>query len=67
MQKNSEKHENDMQPKGRPVIIPYIYTVSHNLKSTPQKYNAHVVRSSANKLVSLCQKINCVHKECKQQ
>lgn len=41
--KNSEKHHNDMQPKNRVVIIPYISRVSHNLVGAAQKYRVCVV------------------------
>ncbi|CAN7949255.1 unnamed protein product [Ixodes hexagonus] len=42
----------------RPVVVPYMHTISHGLKKIAQRANVEVVFSAPQKLSSLCRKVS---------
>lgn len=42
----------------RPVVIPYVHSLTHNLKKVADRYDVPIVFSAPNKLSRLCRRIN---------
>lgn len=55
--KGNRKSNSD-RPTTRPVVIPYMHNVTHNLKKVAQRYNVPVAFSAPNKMARLCRQIN---------
>ncbi|CAN7941873.1 unnamed protein product [Ixodes hexagonus] len=55
--KHSDKYASK-NPKGRPVILPYIHKVTHRLKKVPQRHGVPVVFSAPSKLGRLCARVD---------
>ncbi|XP_077541148.1 uncharacterized protein LOC144153370 [Haemaphysalis longicornis] len=61
LKKIKHRHSNPVvnsEKKKRPLVVPYMHKVTHNLKRVASRFNVPIVFSAPCKLASLCKRIN---------
>lgn len=56
--KKNGKSEESATEKARPIVLPYIHTVSHKLKKIANAQNVELVFSAPEKLIGMCRRVN---------
>lgn len=56
--KTRQKNDRNNKKKGKVAVLPYIHTVSHNLKRIAKRADVSVVFSAPDKLSRLCRHVN---------